>query len=103
MPSSKKVKSLKNKYSSFFSNRRDIPELVPELESSVEKIYPLLSEFFEDSREEIAPVGRNMVANMLQRMSNDRYRADQKSREMEESLGLALKAIQRFEARNASI
>ena len=39
MPGSKKEKSLKNKYSSFFSNRRDIPEPEPELESSVERIY----------------------------------------------------------------
>ena len=72
MPSSKKVKLLKNKYSSFFSNRRDIPEPVPELESSLEKIYPSLSEFFKDSLEEIAPVRRNMDNITLQQMSNDR-------------------------------
>ena len=44
MPSSKKVKSLKNKYRSFFSNRRDIIEPEPELESNLEGTYPLLSE-----------------------------------------------------------
>ena len=53
----------------------------------------------EDSLEEIAPVRRNMDANTLQWMSDDRDRADQKSREMEGSLGLALQAIQRLEAR----
>ena len=36
MPSGKKDKSLKKKYSSFFSNRRDIPEPEPEPENSVE-------------------------------------------------------------------
>ena len=45
-------KSLKNKYSSFFSNRRDIPEPEPEPESSVKRIYPLLRESFEDSLKE---------------------------------------------------
>ena len=99
MPSGKKVKSLKNKYSSFFSNRRDIPEPVPERESSVERIYPSLSELFEDSLEEIAPVRRNMDATTLQRLSNARDRADQKYREMEGSLGLVLQAILRLEAR----
>ena len=99
MPGGKKEKSLKNKYSSFFSNRRDIPELEPEPESSVERIYPLLSELFEDSLKETAPILRNMDANTLQVMNDDRDRADQKSREMEGSLGLALQAIQRLEAR----
>ena len=45
MPSDKKFKSLKKKYKSFFSNRRDIPEPIPEPENSVEEIYPLLEEF----------------------------------------------------------
>ena len=50
MRSGKKVKSLKKKYSSFFSNGRDIPEPEPELENSMEGIYPSLREF-KDSQE----------------------------------------------------
>ena len=95
MPSRKKVKSLKNKYRSFFSYRRDIPKP----ESSIARIYPSLSELFEDSLEEKVPVQRNMDANTIQWMRDDRDRADQKSREMEGSLGVALQAIQRLEAR----
>ena len=45
MSSGKKDKSLKTKYSSFFSNRRDIPEPEPEPENSMEGIYPSLKEF----------------------------------------------------------
>ena len=48
MPSGKKEKSLKNKYSSFF--RRDIPEPKPEPENSMEGICPSLREF-KDSQE----------------------------------------------------
>ena len=68
MPSGKKDKSLKKKYSSFFSNRRDIPEPEPELENSVEGIYPLLKEF-KNSLEETDPVLRNMDANVLQKLN----------------------------------
>ena len=50
MPSGKKEKSLKNKYSLFFC--KDIPEPEPEPESSVEKIYPSLSEMLECSLKE---------------------------------------------------
>ena len=50
MLSSKKLKSLKNKYSSFFSKRRDIPEPEPELESSVKGTYPSLREFKDSKR-----------------------------------------------------
>ena len=46
MSSGKKVKSFKNKYSSFFSNGRDIPEL----ENSMEGICPSPREF-KDSQE----------------------------------------------------
>ena len=46
MPSGKKVKSLKNKYSLFFSTRRDIPEP----ENSMQGICPSLREF-KDSQE----------------------------------------------------
>ena len=80
MPSSKKEKSLKNKYSSFFN--RDIPEPEPELESSGERIYPILG---------------NMDANTLLRINDERDRADQKTKELEGSLGLALQAIKRLE------
>ena len=45
MPFDKKDKSLKKKYSSFFSNRRDIPEREPEPENSLEGIYPSQKEF----------------------------------------------------------
>ena len=53
----------------------------------------------EESIEEIAPVLRNMDANTLQWMSDERDRADQRTRELEASLGLALQAIKRLEAR----
>ena len=76
MPSGKKDKSLKNKYSSFFNSD------IPEPENSGERIYPTL---------------RNMDANMLQRLSDDRDRADQRTKELEGSLGLALQAIKRLE------
>ena len=66
-------------------------------ESSVEKIYPLLSELFEGSLKETAPILRNMDARALQQLNNDRNRLEQKAREMEGSLGLALQAIQRLE------
>ena len=94
MPGVKKEKSLKNKYSSLFSKRGDIPE-----QSSVERIYPSLSESFEESLKETVPILSNMDANMLQRMNYDRDKSEQKTREMEGSLGLALQAIQRLEAR----
>ena len=65
----------------------------PEPESSLEGTYPSLREF-KDSQEETDPVLRNMDANMLQRLNNDREKSDQRSRELEGSLGLALQAIQ---------
>ena len=40
MPSNKKERSLKKKYSSFFRDRRDIPEPEPELENSMEGTCP---------------------------------------------------------------
>ena len=98
MPSCEKVKSLKNKYSWFFSDRRDIPELEPESDSSVEETYPLLREF-KDSQEVTDPVLRNIDANMVQQLNDDRERSDQRSRKFEGLLVLALQAIQRLEAR----
>ena len=83
MSGSKKEKSLKNKYSSFFSSRGEIPEPEPEPESSVERIYPSLSESFEHSLKRAAPILSNMDSNMLQRMNDDRDRTDQKAREMD--------------------
>ena len=67
MPSDKKLKSLKWKFKSFFSNGRDIPELAPEPENSVEGIYPSLEEAeLENSLERTCPaLRRNMDANML--------------------------------------
>ena len=75
MPRGKKEKSLKNKYGSFFNSD------IPELESSGERIYPIL---------------RNMDANTLQRMNYERDRADQKTKELEGSLELALQGIKRL-------
>ena len=77
MPSDKKGKSSKKKYSSFFNTRRDIPEPVPELGNSMEGIYPLLDEF-KSSLDEIDSVLRNMEANMLQKMNYDKDRSDHK-------------------------
>ena len=79
MPSGKKEKSLKNKYSSFFNS--NIPEPEPEPESSGERIYPAL---------------RNMDANTLQRLRDDSDRSDQRTKELEGSLGLALQVIKRL-------
>ena len=52
MPSGKKVKSLKNKYSSFFTNGRDIPEPA----NSVEGICPTLREFKDNQVEQVIEV-----------------------------------------------
>ena len=71
MPSYKKEKSLKKKYSLFFSTRRDIPEPEPEPDDSVEGIYPWLEDF-KSSLEETDPLLRNMDKSMLQKMSEDK-------------------------------
>ena len=67
--------------------------------SNREKIFLSQSEMFMDILEEIAPVLRNMDAEMLKQRSEDRNRTDQKNRELEDSLGIALQAIKRLEAR----
>ena len=54
---------MKTKYSSLVSNRRDTPEPEPELENSLEGIYPPLKEF-KTSQEDTDPVLRNMDANV---------------------------------------
>ena len=68
MPSGKKDKSLKKKYSLFFSKRRYIPEPEPEPENSMEGICPSLREF-KDSQEDTDPVLRDMDANVLQKLN----------------------------------
>ena len=68
MPSRKKDKSLKKKYSLFFSNGSNIPEPEPELENSVEGINSLLKEF-KNNLKETDPVLRNMDANVLQKLN----------------------------------
>ena len=67
--------------------------------SNMEKIYPLQSEVFKDILEKIAPITRNMDAETLKQKSNERDRTDQKNRELEESLGIALQAIKRLKTR----
>ena len=64
MPSGKKERSLKKQCSSFFSNRRDIPEP----ENSVEGIYPSLKEF-KNSLEKTDLVLRNMYKNVPQKLN----------------------------------
>ena len=68
MPSDQKERSLKTKYSSLFSNRRDTPEPEPEPENSMEGIYTSLKEF-KNSQEETDPVLRNMDVNVLQKLN----------------------------------
>ena len=53
---------------------------------------------FKDILEEIAPIPRNMDAEMLKQWSEERDRTYQKNRQLEESLGIALQAIKRLEA-----
>ena len=88
---------MKNKYSSFFN--KEMPESVPELESSVEKIYPTLSELFTGNLEEVEPSHRNMDANSIQRMNEDREKAAQRVLELEGSVGQTLHWMQRIKAR----
>ena len=68
-------------------------------ESNMEKIFPSQSEVFKDILEEIGPIPRNMHAETLKQRSDERNRTDQKNRELEEWLGIALQAIKRLEAR----
>ena len=95
MPS---YKTLKKKYSSCFTTNRDIPEPEPEPKNSEEGIYPSLDKF-EDSLEEIGPVPRKMDANMLQKMNEDKYKSDQRVREVEGSPGLVMQAIRDMDAK----
>ena len=67
--------------------------------SNMEKIFPSQSEVFKDILEEIAPILRNMDAETLKQRRDERDRTDQKNRELEEYLGIALQATKRLEAR----
>ena len=69
---------MKNKYKSIFNKNK----LEPELESSGERIYPAL---------------RSMEPNVIQRLSDDQDRSDQRIKELEGSLGLTLEVIKRLE------
>ena len=64
----------------------------------MEGIYPLLDKF-KSSLEEIDPVLRNMDANMVQKMNNDKNRGDHKVWEMEGSLGLVMQALRDMDAK----
>ena len=66
--------------------------------SNREKIFLSQSEVFKDILEEIAPMPRNMDAETLKQWREERDRTDQKNRELEESLGIALQAFKRLEA-----
>ena len=67
-------------------------------ENRIEKILlPLTSKVFKDILEEIVIVPRIRDAETLQRMSNEKDRDDQKSKEFEEALVIALQAIQKLE------
>ena len=68
MSSNKKERSLKKKYSLFLSDRRDIPDIEPEPENSMEGICPSLREF-KDSQEDTDTVLRDMDANVLQKLN----------------------------------
>ena len=89
---------MKKRYSPFFNTRRDKPEPKPELGNSVEGIYPSLDQF-KSSIEQVDPALRIMDVNMLQKISDDKDRSDQKVREMEGSLGLAMQAIREMDAK----
>ena len=67
------------------------------LENRIEKILPLASKVFKDSLEEIAIVQRIRDEKTIQRLRDETDRADQKTREFEKALGIALQAIQRIE------
>ena len=66
-------------------------------ENRIEKILPWTSKVFKDSLEEIAIVQRIRDAETLQRLSDEKDRADQKCREFKEALVTALQAIRRLE------
>ena len=68
-------------------------------ESSAQRILPSQHELFKDILEEFAPVRINMDAEMLQRVRDGMARDEQRNRELEVSLRIALQTLQRLEAR----
>ena len=62
-----------------------------------EKRFISQSEAFKDTLEEIVPIQSNMEVEMLKQWDEERDRTDQRNRELEESLGIALQAIKRLE------
>ena len=68
-------------------------------ESSAERILLSQHELFEDILEEIAPVRITMDAVTLQRVRDGMARDEQRNRELEVSLRIALQTLQRLEAR----
>ena len=64
----------------------------------MEGLYLLLKEF-KNSLEKTDPILRNMDANVLQKLNDNKDRNDQRSREIKGSLGLALQAIKDVEVK----
>ena len=64
----------------------------------MEGIYPSLDEF-KSSIEVVDPVLRNMDVNVLQKINDDKDKSDEKVREMEGSLGLAMQAFRDMDAK----
>ena len=73
--------------------------MVPEPESSVEKIYPSLSDLFAGYLDKVESSQRNMDASAIQRMNDDRERSMQRILELEGSLGRTLQSMRRVEMR----
>ena len=86
---------MKKKYSSFFSTKRDIPELIPEPENRVEGIYPWLEEL-ESSLEETDPVPRKMDKNLPQKLNKDKDKSDKKVRELERKIRISVAVKKRY-------
>ena len=59
----------------------------------MEKIYPTLSELFTGYLDKVEPSHRNMDANAIQRMNDERERSAQRIVEIEGSLGLMLQSF----------
>ena len=66
-------------------------------ENRIEKILPSTSKVFKDSMKEIVIVQRIRDAETLHTLSNEKDRADQRTREFEKALVIALQAIRRLE------
>ena len=102
MPSDKKLKSLKKKYTSFFGTRKRYTRASTRAgEQRESDIYSLLKEAeLESSLEGTYPVLRViMEANMLQKLNETKDMSDQKVRELEGSLGLVLQSIREIKTK----